>query len=169
MSTATVPAPYTTLTNFSNIPPLMKDESFVNGVWGNILAMYFPFPAHVIEPEKYTAKDNKADLFVHRIQDGRPMLCYEGKIKGGKDATFDKAIAQAGKYMSETGARFGMAGIGSKVVFVVFKGSDLWELKFQSRGGGPVAMREHNPLDILTDSGAIHNILTYIQQQVSSL
>ncbi|KAG8995003.1 hypothetical protein FRB94_009506 [Tulasnella sp. JGI-2019a] len=156
-------APYATPA-FAVIPPLMTDESFVNGVWAHILGTYFLFPDFVIEPEKYTPRKNRADLYVHKIQGGRAMLCYEGKVKGGQDATFGLARAQAGVYMDETRARFGMVGIGREVVFITPQGSDLWDLKID-RSGKPVPVKGHNPLDILNDSAAIHTILTAIRNQ----
>ncbi|KAG9029142.1 hypothetical protein FRB95_005646 [Tulasnella sp. JGI-2019a] len=129
MSTATAPAPYTT---FSDIPSIVRDESFIK--YG-ILAMYFQSPPRVIEPVKYTTKEIKVDLFIHGIEDGRLMLRCEGKIRGGgKDAAIDKAIAEAGKYMSETGVRFGIVGISLMAVFVMLKGSGSWELKLQPGG-----------------------------------
>ncbi|KAG8853828.1 hypothetical protein FRB96_007968 [Tulasnella sp. 330] len=161
---AGTPAPYTTSAGFGVIPALMDDESFVNGVWAGILASrYFAFPTFVIEPEKYTKSGSRADLFVHRIADGHPMLCYEGKVKGGKGAAFDEAIVQAGKYMKDTGAKYGMVGIGREVVFVTPYLSDLYELQIQRGVIRPA--KGHHPLDISTDSASIHAILTLIQQQ----
>ncbi|KAK4952195.1 hypothetical protein LTR10_010117 [Elasticomyces elasticus] len=120
-------------------------EAMTNGVWSNILARVFPFPAYVIAPELYVKGEGKdtirrADLMVVRMSKdpskvpNKGVLAFEGKHGIAKDEDFAAQAREITAYMRSTqfttsgGATYGMVAAGRRYGFLHWDGSQLTQL-----------------------------------------
>ncbi|EPE31234.1 hypothetical protein GLAREA_12537 [Glarea lozoyensis ATCC 20868] len=164
----------------------MQTESFVNGVWSEILRSYFPLNSamtnnhYLVLPEYWVWNNKRTDLVVKHIDgngnvnNDQTVFAFEGKTVG---ANFDDTKAQLLYYVKRlqrhsNGKKYGMLGIGKNCAFFYYNGQNLINLVANVGGG---VGDYPSPHDIRTyafgvgpDAECIDRILRYIVDKLET-